>query len=565
MLARRSGSEARVDLPEARTRSAGRAHRWLILAGVAVTLHVVAAWLAREPGILTGQDDAEYIALAQSLRQGGYRELYRVDAPLHRTYPPGYPAALAVWGAPFGDSFDALVALNVLLSAAALVIMFVCLRRLLGAPVAALATAVLALNPVLVAYAGSVRSEPLYIVLTLLCVYAMLRAEGRWQWLAVASAAALLAAFTRTIGVTLLAALALHWLLERRWKLVGIPAAIASFALAAWLGWTALDPEQYAGASYIAELRSLWRGLDWTGPLPGRAVTTTLHYVTAAIPHQLALPTVAGTRIDNMAFVLLAATLALAGWLTMLRHWRPAALYMLVYAGLLAIWLYAVDRFMLPLLPFIVAAMFAGVVVVSRLLDMPARSHPVARPHAPAFAAALAVLMLAGAAPRTAALVRDRMECVRTGELPPAECMSADQASWFEAVRHIRARLPEDAVLLTAKYATLWLYTGRRSISYEAAIRQDTAALVPWLQRQGADWILLGSLHVAEAPRLAPLLQANCDRLVLEAFFPPRTYLFRVRQEPVAPGATRPRSADACASLADYRQGTRGRQFGAER
>ena len=40
--------------------------------------HAVLAWLSREPGILTREDDAEYIVLAQSLQDFGYHESFRV-------------------------------------------------------------------------------------------------------------------------------------------------------------------------------------------------------------------------------------------------------------------------------------------------------------------------------------------------------------------------------------------------------------------------------------------------------------------------------------------------------
>jgi hypothetical protein len=475
---------------------------------------------------------------------------------------------LALWGAASGDDFDAAVALNVLFSAASLALLFLCLRQVANARVAALSVMVLAVNPELVRFTGAIRSEPLYIFLSLLSLWFLLRAQGRARWLAAALAVALLAALTRSIGATLVGAIALHWLMERRWKLVGVPALLAVLAIGIWIAWTALDPEQYAGSSYVAELRMLWRGESWTGPLPQRAFRWAGYYITIAIPHQLALPTVSGTRIDNALGVLLAGVCIVTGLVVFFRRWRPAALYVLIYVALLVVWLYAVDRFALPLVPLLVAALITGASwlsdrVAARFGGAHASGKARAR-WAGAVPIAIALVLTVTGAAHTQALVRERVRCERNADYPDVACISADQASYFEALRWIEAQLPEDAVLLAAKYAPLWLYTGRRVISYEQSIRQDETSFLRYVRERGAGWILLGSLHNREPAVLGLLVEANCAALRLEAFFPPRTYLFRIAggsdDAPTAPGPD-----DACAAAAAYVAASEGRSFGTGR
>jgi hypothetical protein len=70
---------------------------------LAALAHMALAWASRNPGFMTGQDDAQYLLLGQSIRGGGYHELFRVDRPVHALYPPGYAAMLAVWGLLVGD------------------------------------------------------------------------------------------------------------------------------------------------------------------------------------------------------------------------------------------------------------------------------------------------------------------------------------------------------------------------------------------------------------------------------------------------------------------------------
>ena len=93
-------------------------------------VHACLAWFARLPGILTGQDDAQYLLLARSLRHFGYHDIFQVGAPAHRLYPPGYPGFLAVWTTVVGERINLLVGANILLSVTALALTYVLVKRL---------------------------------------------------------------------------------------------------------------------------------------------------------------------------------------------------------------------------------------------------------------------------------------------------------------------------------------------------------------------------------------------------------------------------------------------------
>jgi 4-amino-4-deoxy-L-arabinose transferase-like glycosyltransferase len=540
-----------TDLTQARREgvrpgSIARAARWIAL--VAIVVHMFAAWFARPPGILTGQDDAEYVILARSLRGGGYQELHRVDAPVHSTYPPGYPALLAAWGAVTGDDFDALVVLNVVLSAAALLLLRrALLRRGFDETVATGSVVVLALNPALVAFAGSVMSEVPYILLTTLCLLLLADDDPRTRSLALAGAAAILAALTRSIGITLLGALGALWLIERRWKPLGALVAASALTVGVWLLWTVLAPEQYLGTSYVADLRAGATKSSWSpGPLlriPGHIAW----YARAGVPWTLAIPTVPGTVIDNAVVVALLALLGGVGVWTFVRRWRLAALYLAAYGGLIAVWLWRTDRFAIPLLPLIVPALLVGAHELAVLLK-------IRRPWLLPTACALFLATAAGL--RTGGAVAAALRCDRSAVLPDAECLTPDQASYFAAIRWIRDNTADDDVLLAAKSAPLWLYAGRHSVGYGTALSGDTTTFVPFLRDNGVDYVLLGVLEQNEVWQLAPLMAGVCGNFTLEATFPPGTYLFRLPAE----GEAVPAGA-ACAAVSDYRTTNGSRRF----
>ncbi len=100
------------------------------------------------------------------------------------------------------------------------------------------------------------------------------------------------------------------------------------------------------------------------------------------------------------------------------------------------------------------------------------------------------------------------------------------------------------------------MYTGRQSVSFHAAARADTAALIPFLQELGTDYILLTVLEEGEPHRLAPRHAAVCDRLTLEARFPPNALLFSI-PTPTTP----PARGEACAALAEYLRQNEGKTY----
>lgn len=505
---------------------------------VLLVIHGALCWLSRQPGFLTGQDDVEYMALGQSLRHGGYNMLFRVDQPLHAQYPPGYPALLAVWGAVFGDGFSALAALSLVLSVATIGFTYVVIRRLFGATLGLLVVAVLAFNPELVQWGGDVASEPPYMFFSVLSLVLLSSRDRRARVLGSACGLAILAALTRSAGVTLIGAVGLTLLVERRWRAFGTFAAVSVVTLGAWTLWTAMAPEQYVGMSYIADLTSSVRPDALRSQFLRRAWHRVTWYPTQGVPWALAVPTKAGTLVDNIFWALVVWTGVASGLWAFARRWHAAALYLVIYSGLLFIWPWRQERFVIPLLPLVVALLLVGWSAIGGRWG---------RRMAAVLPALVALAMLTGGAVRSGAQAAAMQRCRGTG-MPPAHCLQSDRASFFAALRYIQDAVPEDAVFLTAKAGALWAYTGRQSISYGGALAVAPDTLLPYLREQGAEWVLLTHLERAEVNRLQHQLAANCNRLELVAFFPERTYLFRV-----ANSATDEETTGACEAVDAYR------------
>jgi 4-amino-4-deoxy-L-arabinose transferase-like glycosyltransferase len=566
-------------------RAGGDARLLWGLAALLLLLHAALAWAVRVPSITTGNDDAVYLLLARALREGGYHDAYYVGAPIHSQYPPLFPALLAVIGAAVGERLGVMVAANILLSAGGLALTFAAARRLAPWPALA-ALACLAVNPTLVDAAATISSEPLLTFLAALALWLLARQRPSSGARAGAGAAAIGGALARSAGVPLVAAVGLHWLLERRWRdalLLGVAAALT---VGAWLAWTVVAPGKVVGRSYIADARHdpgsraaspapaplPLEALDALrqvsaeparAPLPAgepeeadstaatppptraqgmaevlarRVASTVPTYLSQSLPSALALPTVAGTIADNLLW--LASILlfgGVGGWI-LWRRWRAAALFVLLTAILLALWPYVRPRFLVPILPSILVAVMLGAAAAG------ARLH---RRLALLLPFVLALPVVAGGAARDAERVRRAQGCDRAAPLVSPGCFDASQRAFFEATAYIARELPADAVVLTAKEGTFHYLTGRRATQLLGAVGMDAPTLREHLRATGTTHVLLSRLREDEWQVGGALLRL-CPELTLVRAWSPVTVLLRVEAPP--PGERRA----ACVAIARY-------------
>jgi hypothetical protein len=552
---RRTGRQRGSASPQRETRApaapsplaSGSDRAILIVALAALMLHAILAWLARPAGLETSQDAATYFVLGQSILQGGYQELFRTDAPVHALYPPVYPFQLAVLQGLFGDHLAPMMAWGVLCSVATLGMVFLLMRRYFS-PMIGLATlCLLAVNPILVELATQLRAETSFMMLATTSVFFLSGREPTKRGTIIGCAAAILGALTRTAGVVILPAVAVHlFLLGRRRTLFAFIIA-ASLTVGSWLTWTTLAPEKYVGRSYVADALTLVGMADSTGVTSGgqskltgaRMVRRTLYYGGMGIPWSLQMPTITGTRADNAVGAALLGVLILVGAWTARRQWRIAVLGLGFYAALLFVWTWQAQRFLAPVVPMLAALLVLGGATVLRRYT--------ARFAVPVAAALLLPFVLTGAT-RTTQAISERPNCDRDGLPPAPACMTGDDASYLAAVAYIRSNVSKDAVFLTLKPAPFYAYTGITSVGQGPVLAQSPETFADFLAENGVTHVLLGHLHTHEPRRLLSRLEGMCDRLVVEQYFPPRTFLLKLGSAGADPDDTA-----ACEALARYR------------
>jgi 4-amino-4-deoxy-L-arabinose transferase-like glycosyltransferase len=506
--------------------------RWELRHWAAVTVVLLAilalGWVTRRPTV-SGADESTYILLSHSLEKGSYRDEFLVGRPPHTQYPPGTPAWLLLVRQVGGPSEDAGRLANLILIALSALLLGDALRRLGHAWLGVAAIGIVGLNYDLLHAGGTLLSEPPYTVLSMLALWATLRADqrpGRGSAL-LAGAAAVASALTRSIGVVLVAAVGVWSLLRRRWGLAVALTVVAGAALGGWFWYVTSHAPQTVGASYSRDLANASRGLS------ERVITNLRDYSTRSLPQALGVPAVPGTPIDNIAWILALLGFGGAGLLVLLRKWPAAALALLGSTAILLVWPWPVRRLLTPLVPLLVAMLLLGASEVGRRFRLRHSEMP---------ACALLLVLAGFTVARQVKSLRTEGRCDRDNPFGPAGCFSAEERSMMMAARFAHDSLPADAVLLGAKPAEVHHYSGRATLPL-ALITRETD---PFARVRAYNFYVILSREVTlERAKASRVLYSRCRELRVRARFAPSALLLEPR-DTLASGA------DACPALAAF-------------
>ena len=267
-------------------------------------------------------------------------------------------------------------------------------------------------------------------------------------------------------------------------------------------------------------------------------------YFGQTLPWSLPVPTVPGTPIDNLISGLVMIAGLLAGLIVMLKRWRIAGLYLVLYAGALVGYTFMRARFLEPVLPLLIVTLFVGIgALVSRFRSTWAL---------PAIAIASVVFTVSGAV-RLAPRIEQQLSCGPFDLADPPGCLAVQQSSFLRSHDYISRHTDPDDLFITTMPETMYYYTDRRSVAARVALTTRPDAFLQYLADKGVTWALL----TAASPDLASYLQANCEHLVVERVFHRRTVLFRLPsgapdgmpQQTQGPDAG---AVDACTAIDGY-------------
>ena len=443
---------------------------------VAALVAVAYVLMRTAPALAAGafSDDGVYLSLGKALAEGsGYRSLYAVGEPVHLKYPPALPAIYALlWTLRSDLAWVHAASMWLSLSAAALamgLVWWVARTRFSLHPAVA---AVLVTGPMLLE--GSVQyfnlpiSEPWFMLGWASCLLIFpLAVERSPAWAIALGVTAALTTLFRTQAVVLVGALVLALVMARRgWRRPLLAATAAGVPLLAWKLWhgarvargpLGTQPDEATYTSWAPD--SVVTAVGFVTDVLGSQL---LRYSTVLPPH---LSGWAGVGIGICALV---AVGLVVGCVVGFRTHPAEVLSTVALAGVIGIWPYSQDRFVLALLPFV------GLLSASGLQWLVGVRGAVSGVEAGSWTSAPSRILLGTLFACIAVVGLRQIEIrglateERTAEtfyFHPAQYLPDNSQFVISASRWVAANTQTGDRLLTPLSSALWLYTGRKGVN----------------------------------------------------------------------------------------------------
>lgn len=501
----------------------------LIVLLVFAVVHVVLAWLGRDPGIGWGEDDAQYLSLARDLTHFSYHERWDIAAPFHARYPPVFPLLLALVGLPTGWNVQVMLFFTAVSSAATMVIFADAIRRKFGTQIAVLVALLLTFNLTWLLDAGVLMSEVPFKFFLACALWSLSREDEGTRFAVLAGASVILASLTRTAGLAFVGALVVYWLWQRRFRWVFVFCIASALTVGAWFAWSAYAPDAQSHRLYVADIKALGDttpsaarpSRSFAEVLVHRIATRLELFGTVMVPFVLGFRTVGGTIVDNVAWLVFFLITASIGFVVMMRRWLAGAAILASYVALLVLWTWAVERFLSPVTPLLYVAMLSGAIWLTRRY-IPRRATTVF--------VVLAVLLTIGPVSMSLAFVKSREGCDRAHTTTSPGCFSDDDRLYLQMAAWVRDSIPPNAVLMANKDAAFYTHSGHRVINQLRALEEDSLTIIPYLRQRGVDYVVIGPVGMRILEH-SQLLAKACKDLILVKEFPKASSILRVRRE----------------------------------
>jgi hypothetical protein len=502
-------------------------------------LHLALALLSLVPTPHDGGDNAAYLALARSLQDGSYRELWDPAMRPHTQYPPGWPmivAAALTLGLKPWLGFKVVVSL---FSALAVALAYLWARRVSTPAVAAAVGFLLAIGPGVIDVATWELSDPPFWAFSMLALWAFAALDrpsspeapaaeaadpdrSRWRaglgMVALASVATLLAYATRSAAVPLVVAAGAWMAWKRRWAwLAAFAVIVGAYAVPWWLRGKAHGAPGYASHLWYVDPYRPSLGTVGIDGMLSRMLGNASRYAGEHLPFLLT-----GRQETGPALLLgiVVLGLAAAGWvLRARRRLGLAEIWLPLYLGLVLIWPreWSAERFILPALPMLLVCAAEPVRALGARMGRPALAGSIL----------VALLALTAAAPLGRSMQNSAGCRAIYGPEERHPCLIPEWDDFLDLAASLRGRLPEGSAVLSRKPTLFWAYSGYPSRVYP--FTADPDSLLRVANQARARYVLLDYMDQVVLMYLAPvLMQRPQGFCVMDAVGPGRATLMAI-------------------------------------
>jgi hypothetical protein len=490
------------------------------------------AWVVRPDRVGYYHDDGIYVSTAKALATGqGYRIISLPNEPAQTKYPPLLSFLLSLIWRVYPTFPENLLPMMLLVAAAAVGFLALTWRYLVNQRYAThwqamIIIALTAFNWRAMVSATGIYSEMVFAALSLLCLIAAehyLEEKERWPMGLLVGVAAGLAILTRTAGVSLLMALAGYCLLRKMWRGL-LPVLIGGLFALGWAAWSYFNADNGVWVnstyytSYVRDLISVVEDLKAGGGGSTIGVVLgilgrNLLMLVVVTPPVLCL----GIEYSQAQYFGFTIMFIVAGFIRQAKTgFRLLHAYVVCYLALHLFWLPYVsyDRFLVPILPFLLLFLVTEVEWLATLIAKEVRSGCQIVRRLSAAVIGLALIASVGIAVYNYG-VGVYWQCaiasIRKVAKPPREDAAAIE--WIKANTN-----PED-VVLSYRDPTLYLHTGHkatRSFALKAGVtwQRHQSLIFDIIEESDARYLVVTASDFEN--NLQPELQRQSFKVLIE-------------------------------------------------
>jgi hypothetical protein len=341
-----------------------------------VLLAVIGYTVGLTDNLFPGGDNARYLILAKSLLTGhGYRNIGTVTAPYHTLAPPGFPLLLALVISVFGMNIVFAKMLVGAFSVISIGVVYMLFKRNYDFRYAAGIALLYGTAPLVFMYARRVYSDLPFVVVSMLALWAVDRYETDQSlfniWILLAGLALAAAFYLRPIALALLLASTL-WLIIRKKIPQGVLLfLLVSLLIAPWYTWVQsvsadLAPGHFSTFLSQGGLLELLPRVLTNSVSYARLFTENIFYVTTKGLEHLGL-TGSLPYLSTTATIIFVSPLIIVGFIRCVRKkLQLTEVYVSVYFVVLLSYSLVLDRFIIPLLPFVIHYCIQGLIALTQ-------------------------------------------------------------------------------------------------------------------------------------------------------------------------------------------------------
>ena len=488
---------------------------------------------------LTG-DNTEFIILTRGLAQGEGMSLINYPTPKISTkYPFGLPVLLS----PLAMLFDAdaepgamtdwvmMKWLVVVMFVTAMVVLFYIVADQWGRAPALAVTGLTMTNPLIVDYGHQVMSEVPFLLFSLLALLCLERSMKRQEiagnhWLLGGFAFMMWAYYIRSMGVVLVLAIVLYMAQQRQYR-KSLITAVAAAAVA--LPWTLRNQAVGSGAVYLKQLvlQNPYypdRGIVTLADYINRLSYNLLAYVPREIPGALwpiFQPTLSLIQwspqnsdiFHPLSILVITLTVYTIALCVARGHHLLLLNYLVLSIGILVVWPWPSDRFLVPVVPLMILFTLRVVTDLARRAASRLGGSALSVGGIAVVVAGLLAMNLFGL---------DRVAAAAQQNYPDAF------GNYYAAGQWLKENTSRNAVVCGRKPFWMHVVSGRKAVPY---VFKEPPEVLASLEENGVDYVVVAQLSRTTLKHLIPTIQSFPERFeLLWQLEGTATYIFGFRR-----------------------------------